>query len=96
MSNYPWEMMSNPTCPRGMEVQTVLFPVGEFTVNQAKTWARKHDMHARKVDTTEQYHRLRQRDPDDFVYGSFRTINFGDSGIKAVVGCPRVGKESDW
>jgi hypothetical protein len=83
----------NRQCPRGLEVQTILFPVDEFTETQAKHWARINDKRYGKVDTTESYHRLRQRDPNDFTNGSFRTIEFGDSGIKAVVGCPRPGRE---
>jgi len=38
-------------------------------------------------DVTENYIRLRQRDPDDFVKASFRTITISaDKGIKAVIG----------
>lgn len=80
-------------CPRGLEVQTLLMPVDEFTPKQAKAWAKKNGFRYGKVDTTENYHRLRQRDPGDFTRGSFRTIEFGESGIKAVTGCPRPGKE---
>ena len=37
-------------------------------------------------DETGTSYRYRVRDPDDFQEGTFRTIGFGDSGIKAVVG----------
>lgn len=87
-------LVGNPRrCPRGLEVATILFPVDEFTVKQAKAWAKSHGKRYGKVDTTENYHRLRQRDPDDFTEGSMRTIEFGESGIKAVTGCPRPGME---
>ena len=82
-------------CPRGLEVQTLLFPTDEFTLKQAKSWARKNDFRYGKVDTTANYHRLRQREPEDFTSGSFRTIEFGESSIKAVTGCPRPGRESN-
>src|SRR4030065_1032022 len=39
------------------------------------------------VDVTTDTIRIRQRDPDDFVEGSFRTITISeDQGIKAVIG----------
>jgi|GEM_PF-5676649 len=37
-------------------------------------------------DETTTSYRYRIRNPDEFVEGSFRTISFGSSGIKAVVG----------
>lgn len=97
MSTYFWQ---NPTasrtkkCEVGTEVQTLLFPKDQFTVAQAKKWAKEHGKHYGKVDSgSGEYHRLRQRDPDDFK--SFGTISFGESGIKAVVGCPKRGRESN-
>lgn len=91
--SYAWDLLSNPAkCHRGMEVQTLLFPRDEFTARQAKTWAKRHKMRYGKVDTTENYHRLRQRDPNDFVGGSYRTIDYPNTpGIKAVVACPKAG-----
>lgn len=82
-------------CPRGMEVQTLLFDRDDFTTKQAKRWAKDHDFRYGKVDTTDDYHRLRQREPSAFTSGSFRTITFGapKEGIKAVVGCPKPGRE---
>lgn len=44
-------------------------------------------------DKTNTSYRYRIRDPDEFVEGSFRTISFGDTGIKAVVG-KLPGKDS--
>jgi len=39
------------------------------------------------VDVTDKYIRIRQRDPDDFEEGSFRTITLSDEdGIRAVIG----------
>jgi HK97 family phage prohead protease len=39
------------------------------------------------VDVTDQYIRIRQKDPDDFVQDSFRTITLSKSqGIKAIIG----------
>jgi hypothetical protein len=85
-----WDRYSNPaTCTTGMEVQTLLFPKSEFSALRAKGWAEKHGFKYGKVHTTGEFHRLRQRSPEEFVKGSFRTIAFGRKGIKAVVGCPR-------
>ena len=41
-------------------------------------------------DMTENYIRIRVRDPDDFDSESFRTIDIStEEGIKAIVGCPK-------
>ena len=65
-------------------VQSLLFPRSRFTTAEAKSWARSHGYRAGKVDTTARYVRLRQSDPSKFA--RMRTIKFGSSGIKAVVG----------
>lgn len=45
------------------EIQSLLFSVDDFTVAQAKAWAKEHGYRYGNVDTTENYHRLRQFDP---------------------------------
>jgi hypothetical protein len=45
-------------------------------------------MRASKVDTTSNYHRVRQESPTAFDRKSFRMVPFR-SGVKAVVGCPK-------
>lgn len=89
-----WQRFSNP-CSRGLKVQSIMFSTDNFTAKQAKAWAKGHGYRYGKVDSTENYHHLRQRDPDDFSKGSIRTIQFGDdTGIKATTGCLRPGKET--
>jgi len=70
-------------------VQSLLFPRPEFSPSSARSWARRHGYRAGKVHSTGDYVRLRQHPPSDFKRGSFRTISFGSSGIKAVIGRPR-------
>jgi hypothetical protein len=65
-------------------VQTLLFPRDTYDVAAAKTWARAHGYRAGKVDVTDDYVRLRQAHPGRFK--TMRTISFGSSGIRAVVG----------
>jgi hypothetical protein len=67
-------------------VQAILFPRPEYTPSRARSWARKHGYRAGKVHSTGDYVRLRQRPPGEFKRGSFRTISFGRSGIRAVIG----------
>lgn len=74
----------NPVARRAMEVQSLLFSRDRFDRRSARAWARRHGYKYGKVDVTANYIRLRQRDPAEF--GFMRTIAFGDSGIKAVVG----------
>ena len=76
-------------CEVGTEVQTLIFPKERFTTAKAaKAWARDHGFAYGKVDAKTETFRLRQHPPDSFIRRTFRTIEFGDSGIKAVVGCP--------
>jgi hypothetical protein len=82
-------------CPRGLEVQTLLFPKDRFTPSSARAWARSHDFASAKVDVTADLIRIRNRPPSVFVRGSFRTIPMSRDGIQAVVACPLPGKEAD-
>lgn len=58
-------------------VQTVLFNKPEWTIERAKGWLSSHNMHAGKVDEGDKHLRFRQREPSDFIEGSFRTIEPG-------------------
>ena len=66
-------------------LQTLVFDNRDWTRERAVEWARNHDFRSDKVDETSTSFRLRQRDPDDFQEGSFRTINI-TTGLKAVIG----------
>lgn len=66
-------------------VQTLIFSKEKFSRQQAIDWAKEHDYRADKVDETENSFRLRQREPDDFQEGSFRTIELTE-GVSAVIG----------
>jgi hypothetical protein len=68
-----------------MTLQSLLFPKSEYTAKQAQAWAKKHDFHYGKVHTTDDFHRLRQKDPVKFIKGSFRTVKF-DGSIRAIMG----------
>lgn len=84
-------------CRRGMEVQTLVFLRG-FAPRDAVRWARSHGFRVEKVDfvASTGSTRIRQRNPDNFVPGSFRTIMLDEHrGVRAVVACPRAGRESD-
>jgi hypothetical protein len=76
---------------RSTEVQSVLFDRRRWTVTAAKKWLRDHGYKVPAVDSTEEYHRFRQRPPFQFQKGTFRTISFGrtSEGIKAVIAVPR-------
>lgn len=82
--------MPSPSFRHSTEVQTVLFDVSAFTPAAARAWARSHGFVAPKVDVTDRYIRLRQRDPSAYRTGTFRTITLTD-GVLAVVGVPKTG-----
>jgi len=65
-------------------VQSLLFPRDRYTPSSAKAWADAHGYRSGKVDVTSDYVRIRQAPPSHFRL--LRTIPFGHSGIKAVVG----------
>ncbi len=67
-------------------VQTLIFSKEVFqSVEEAVAWAKEHDFKFDKVDEKENTFRLRQRDPDDFVEGSYKTIDLTE-GVQAVIG----------
>lgn len=65
----------------GSEIQSLLFDNMRYSVSQAKRWAQDHGLKYGSVDTTANYHRLRQFDPGD---RRCRTIELGHD-IKAIV-----------
>ena len=73
------------------EIQTLIFSKKHFTRESVVKWARDHDFHSGKVDETSTSFRLRQKEPGDFIQGSFRTIEL-TTGVKAVIGRPRPSK----
>lgn len=64
-------------------VQTLLFPRSQWTPSTAKRWAKAHGYRYGYVDTTENYHRIRQTEPKRGAIS--RTIDLGSSGVRAVV-----------
>jgi hypothetical protein len=84
---------ANPRFPRATEIQTLLFDRRAFTASTAKAWAKQHRFKFGKVDTTDNFHRLRQNDPATFAKGMFRTIDL-TTGVKAVIGVPKRGTAS--
>lgn len=82
------KFLENQQCPRGTEVQTLIFSKRDFTRAQAVAWARRNNFVVNKVDETGESYRIRSGLPSRFMPGSFRTITLTD-GVKAVVGCRR-------
>jgi CheY-like chemotaxis protein len=81
------ESMVNPSTNPGerwpnSSVQSLLFSGDRYTVRQAQRWAQDHGYKYGSVDTTENYHRLRQFQPAHDQ--PCRTIEFGH-GIQAIV-----------
>ena len=73
------------------EIQTLIFDKARFTRQEAIEWAREHDFRTDKVDETSSSYRLRQKEPSEFLEGSFRTIEL-TTGVKAVIGRPKASK----
>jgi len=79
-------------CPVGTEIQTLVFEREMFTTAEAAGWARRHGFKAPTADVKLNTIRLRQKEPGDFVEGSFRTIPLR-AGVKAVIGCPKSARD---
>jgi hypothetical protein len=74
------------------EIQALLFPKDKWsTAASARRWAKQHGFKTPKTHITTNYIRIRQRDPSEFT--EFRTIELGDSGVKAVVGEPKIARK---
>lgn len=70
------------------KVQSVLIPKDRYTLREARKWIKEHKFVDKGVDETDRYYRFRQFAPTKHY--AYRTIAFGQSGIKAVL---RVSKQ---
>ncbi len=76
------------------KIQSLLFPKEEWTTAAAaRRWAKQHGFKASKTHITTNYIRIRQRPPSEFT--TFRTIELGESGVKAVIGEPRAPRRQN-
>jgi len=70
---------------KSLTVQALLFAKTKFTPVKAKSWARYHAFRNIDVDEKPNVLRIRQIDPALMQANSFVIINFGLSGIQAVL-----------
>jgi hypothetical protein len=71
----------------GYMVQSVLFGRKKWDPRGAIKWLKTHGYAAPKIDTTLNYYRFRQVNPDRFAPDSFRTLVIDrDNMIEFVVG----------
>lgn len=75
-------------------IQTLIFSRESYDPGKAKTWAKEHGFTATKTDDTDESIRIRQKNPDEFQEGSFRTIEL-TKGVKAVIGRPKKSDSTD-
>lgn len=88
------QLNENKTKADSTTVQSLIFDKELFTNETAKNWAKEKEFKADLVDDTSESIRIRQRDPNDFLEDSFRTIELTD-GVKAVIGRLKDGKDMD-
>lgn len=88
------DFKENGTKAEGTVIQSLIFDKELFTAETAKKWALDHDFKAESVDETTDSIRLRQKDPNEFLEDSFRTIELTD-GVKAVIGRLKDGNDMD-
>lgn len=70
------------TAKANTKVQSVIFDVNKFSESEAKEWAKKNGYKYGDVDTTDNYHRLRQYDP--VKDAKMRTKDLGN-GVKLIL-----------
>jgi hypothetical protein len=73
--------------PRGgtTEIQALLFPRALWTLSKAKAWAKRNKYRYAKAHVTDEYIRLRQRDPGLFRRMRTKCLDKACS-IKTVIG----------
>jgi len=74
-------------------VQSYIFPK-DWSRDRVVGWLRENDAFAGGIEETESSWRARQYNPDDFQEGSFRMIEVGSSGVRAVRGQAK-GRKKD-
>lgn len=71
-----------------MSVQSILFPIGKFTLSNSSAWLKHHgyksEFEGKHAHKTENYYRYRQKAPSSKF--KYRTITLDkEKGIKAIV-----------
>jgi hypothetical protein len=75
-------------CPKGTQIQSLIFDKSEFNKTEAKFWAYKHNFKHEGIDEKANTYRIRQKDPKMFTEDGFRTIQLRQ-GVQATIGCPK-------
>ncbi len=76
---------NNPSKINPSKVQSILFPRDKWTLSKARDWLKKHKFKYKGLyERTKHYYRFPQLPVEGF--DRFRIQNFGESGIKAVIG----------
>jgi phage-related protein (TIGR01555 family) len=76
-------------------VQSVILSKSEFAdPSKAAAWIAAHNFSNSGIDETPENYRFRQRPPEEFEDGSFRTIELRP-GVSTVIGIPRDTSEDD-
>jgi hypothetical protein len=79
-----------PRFSRSTAIQSVLLSRRYYSAGSAREWLRRNGFRS-SLDTTEHYHRVRQRQPGAFVKTTLRTIRL-TKGVKAITGVPKHGR----
>lgn len=84
--------LGNQHKQEGTVIQSLILSKEEYeSREEARSWIVENGYRADKIDETEVSYRFRQREPSEFIEGSFRTIDITD-GVKAVIG--RIKEDS--
>jgi hypothetical protein len=78
------------TCPSATKVQSLVFERWCWTLDRARSWAKRHG-YKTEVDTSERYYRFRQLPPK--TYKPVGTVPFM-KGLNAIMGCTRIAKSA--
>lgn len=73
----------------GFIIQSLIFPRKRYSNEQAKKWAKDHGYTSKKMNVTDNFIRLRQKEPN--IFKTFKTIVLGN-GIKAIIGAGNVSR----
>lgn len=79
--------------PNGTAIQSLVFDKRVFSARSARSWAASHGFRAGKTEDLLNTIRLRQRQPGQFLDGTFRTIPL-DDGVQAIIASPKASSSA--
>jgi hypothetical protein len=83
----------NRKAPNKTHTQSVIFNKKNWTTEKAKSWLKSHSYISKNLDTTDNYYRFRQYDPDEKRFNYRNKVI--EKGLLFVIGFLKESKPKD-